>query len=151
MATIKINSWKTQRSIYSSFRLFQESIFLAIAWREKEKIRIFVWCLTDNAVMTMRLTIGVTLSGSQPGSQRHVSRKRRQKSISSGKPILRFLKINNQNYRPIARVTHIFSLQLYTGIVYGFHLVFKASILVCLQFWEEAGRDDDSFWLFYGL
>ena len=24
-----------------------------MAWPEKEKLRIFVWCLTDNAVMTM--------------------------------------------------------------------------------------------------
>ena len=44
----------------------------------------------------------------------------------------------------------MFSVYNYTQVVYGFHPVFKASILICLQFWEEAGRDD-SFWLFYGL
>ena len=60
------------------FRPFRESIFLAVAWPEKGKIRIFVSCLTDNAVMTMHLTIGVTPSG----SQRHVSRQRRQNSIA---------------------------------------------------------------------
>ena len=80
-----------------------------------------MWHLTDNAIMTMHLTIGVTPSG----SQRHVSRKRRQKFISSGKPILRFLKINNQNYRPVARVRHIFSVQLYKRYSMAFILFLK--------------------------
>ena len=118
-----INSWKMQWSIYFFFCPY-ESIFLAIALPEKGKARMFVWCLTDNAAMTMHLMIKVTPSG----LQWHVSWQRRQKSISSGKPILRFSKINNQTYRPIGRVRHIFSVQLYTG-----GLWLSPSILICLQ------------------
>ena len=60
-----------------------------MAWPEEEKNRIFVWCLTNKAVD--HLTVGANKigSGNAIGSQQHVSRQRRQKSISSGKPILR--------------------------------------------------------------
>ena len=111
-------------------RPFKESIFHAIALPEKGKIRIFVWCLTDNVIMTMHLMIKVTPSG----SQRHVSWQQRQKSTSSRKPISRFSKINNQTYRPIGRVRYIFSVQLYTGSLW--HL---SSILICLQIITRSG------------
>ena len=37
--------------------------------------------------------------------------------------------------------------------IMAFRPLFKASILICLQIFEEANRQhaDDSFWLFYGL
>ena len=75
------------------------------------------WCRNDHALDNRSNAIRF--------AERHVSRKRRQNSISSGKPILRFLKINNQNYRPIARVRHFFSVQLYTGKSMAFILFLK--------------------------
>ena len=83
MTTIKINSWKTQCSLNSFFffRLFQESIFLAIAWPEKEKIRIFVWCLTDNAVTQTKV----------PRSMQAAKRKRACSEFERKKNIRNFI------------------------------------------------------------
>ena len=68
----------------------------------------------------------ITPSGShqcQPGQQR-------QKSISSGKPILRFLRINNQNYNTNRRGRHIFRYN-YTQVM--------AFILFFLQIIRRSG------------
>ena len=51
VATTKTNARKTQCSIFSVFRLFYKNTFPSMTWPEKgKKIRIFVWCLTDDAV-----------------------------------------------------------------------------------------------------
>ena len=95
----------------------------------------------------------------QSRSQKHEGK---NPSPASAKPILRFLRINNQNYRPIGGVRHIFSVQLQTNwrgkayfqcTIFAFRPFFKASILIYLQILEEADRQhaDDNFWLFYGL
>ena len=70
-----------------------------------------------------------------------------------GKPILRFLWINNKNYWPIGEIRHIFSVQLYTGSLWLFILFFKPQYWYLRKFLEEAGcqHADDRFWLFYGL
>ena len=78
MATIKIKSWKTQWSIYSYFfspllRKHFSGYSLAGQKRKKSVFFCDVWPIRRNDHAS--------------GSQRHVSRKRRQKSISSGKPI----------------------------------------------------------------
>ena len=58
-----------------------------MAWPEKEKKPYFI----ITPLTTWRLEAIKIYSGNAIGSQQHVSRQRRQKSISSGKPILRFL------------------------------------------------------------
>ena len=111
MATIKINSWKTQCSIYFSPFLRKHFSGYGLARRGKnpyfcvmfDRLRCSEHALDDRSNP-------IRVAGTcQPETK--------TKSISSGKPILRFLKINNQNYRPITRVRHIFSVQLYTEII----------------------------------
>ena len=71
-----------------------------------------------------------------------------------GKPILRFLWINNQNYWPIGGIRHIiFSVKLYTGSLWLFILFFKPQYWYVCKFLKEADcqHADDTFWLFYGL
>ena len=51
-----------------------------------------------------------------------------------GKPILRFLWIDNQNYWPIGGIRHIFSVQLHTGSLWLFILFFKPQYWYACKF-----------------
>ena len=82
-----------------------------------------------------------------------VTETRRQKSsLARGKPILWFLRIHNQNYRPIGGVRHIFNVRLYTGSLWLFVLFLKRQYWYVCKVLEQADRQhaDDSFRLFYG-
>ena len=85
------------------------------------------------AIKTKRSLDGWFL-GNESLSRRHEGK---NPYPARGKPILRFLWINNQNYWPIGGIRHIFSVQLYTGSLWLIILFYSLNTDMCANFYKK--------------